>query len=300
MKTVLITGANGFIGQNLTRYLNNDSNYNIYATDIDNLNSSNSVVRCNITDRVEVKDLLDSIKPDVIIHLGGLSNPGIEADLWTEFTNVNVLGTHSLLHFCTNKPRFILASSVVIYGNMMEAAYESHVAKPTSVYAYSKLAAEECLALYSNLNRVSAVAMRMCAVVGDGLTHGALCDFIKRIYNNDETFAILGNAPGSQKPYLHIDDLCLAVKKLIESDVQGPFNICNTDCVSIDEIVDLVMKHTGIYKPKKWLGYNFVGDNNKLLVSNLKALTSLGWRPKLNSYEAIEQTIVELIQQQNL
>ena len=79
---IAITGASGFVGANLVRYL--APSYNVYALtrnkDPWRLNKEFNLIKFDIKDRQSVRDLLTSLKPDVLIHCAAYGGYHFESD----------------------------------------------------------------------------------------------------------------------------------------------------------------------------------------------------------------------------
>lgn len=281
---ILITGCSGFVGRNLIKHMFN-KNHSYYCVNSDT----------DISDRAEIAEVLTDIQPDCIINLAALAVPGVKKELWEKMWKVNVDGVKNLLDFAPHGCKFIQASSITIYGH--DYCNEINPSNPTSIYGASKVAAEALVDAYTNLGLVDGISLRFCAIVGPSLTHGVLKDFIRKI-KTEENLEILGDYPGSIKPYLHVNDVCLAIEAAIDLKGDHPKGIIVTanNSVSIDKIADICMNSLNIKKEKVWLGEskNFAGDNREVIASNREALYYLGWYPKHEiSEDAIRQAIKE-------
>jgi UDP-glucose 4-epimerase len=141
----------------------------------------------------------------------------------------------------------------------------------------------------------SATILRVCATVGPGLTHGIIKDFIRKIKEND-TLEILGGAPGSMKPFLHVSDLVNAVKFSIDKQPNDTFNVCSEDTITCATVAKAVMEGVEQEKPIQFLGEgaNWKGDNRKIHCSAGK-LVARGWdRLYDNAYDSILGAVNEI------
>lgn len=153
MKRVLITGAQGFVGQNLFFALRKFG-YHVQGTaravnDDNSWNPGDLVFLGDIGEGTDWSEVLDSI--DVVIHLAGRAHILRETakDPQSEFRRINVLGTKALTKAVVNAQvrRLIFISSVGVNGNLTRGIPFSEVnrPKPHNAYAVSKLEAEKTL-----------------------------------------------------------------------------------------------------------------------------------------------------------
>ena len=131
--------------------------------------------------------------------------------------------------------------------------------------------------------------MRLAAITGLGSTHGVVHDFIRKLNSESEYLEILGDEPGSTKPFVHLDD-CVEAFLLAGFDYSSntffTANISQIDTISVKDIARVVMENYGIQKPVKWLGAsaNWFGDNPRMEASNLK-MKDVGWKMKYDTSE---------------
>jgi UDP-glucose 4-epimerase len=289
---ILITGGAGFLSSHLIPFLEKKDGVNeIYSIESQNtkfINKYESKVieyYCDISYMPSVVEMFKQFQPDVIIHTAALSTPNIPEVRWTDFSHINICGTHYLAHYAPKGCKFIFLSSIVVHGDSKDQKLE----QPTSLYGVSKLAGEKILNYYDQTGRIKAHSLRCCAMTGSGLTHGVLKDFIVKAQNNDPIFEILGNKPGSIKPYIHVDEVVKCIWTQINHNFGTEIKVSPKDNISIDEIANIVLEKCGKKKEKKWIGKNFVGDNPIILVEQPQYI------PKMNSKEAIEKAIDEIL-----
>jgi nucleoside-diphosphate-sugar epimerase len=285
-QTVLITGTSGFVGKHLTQYLKQYPDlYSVIAP------PSNIL---NLRDQISINKFIKGYKIDGVVHLAAKSSPSMDGDV-EEFLDTNVVGTARLIQALDIGTRFIYASSIVVGGTSHIKYCNNYQHIPTNLYSASKAAAEDIVTAYTNLKKINGLSLRFCATVGEGLTHGCVLDFIKKLHSDNPVISLMGNYPGSKKPYLYIDDVCESIHLgLQEKDVLGSLNITNNDSITIDDIVDTVMSYYGITKEKEWTGINFPGDNPSLEYENYLTKLCLRWEPSLSSKEAILQTLKDI------
>lgn len=220
-----------------------------------------------------VINVLDTHRPNYIFHLG--ANPTVKKEIGCRISDTNILGTHHLLEYCEPGTRFAFASSATVYGDGYGA--EDIAPSPTSVYAATKVASEALVDGYTSLGKISSVIFRLVANVGGLATHGVLVDLYRKLRSDSPELELLGEYPGSKKPYTYVGDTArFIVNTTLDASLAGKVNVMPYDAgyLSIDSIADLLMQTVGIRKPKKWLGEgaNWAGDQKELRVAAEKAL----------------------------
>lgn len=292
MTRILVTGATGFIGHALIARLQRENlqivglsrHASIYPWDMREGPYFQHVF-CDLTCESQVVRVMLQFKPDVVYHLAG--NPIVKegADP-TALTSSNVLPTHTLLAYAPEGCRFVLASSATVYGNILETerCNEWSRLRPNSVYAATKVASEALVEAYTQLGRVRGVSARLVANVGPWPTHGVIHDFVQKLLSPNPVLEVLGEAPGSLKPYCHVSDTVEALVLMglkYPTDSRPVYNIAPEDELTIEQVAELVMQGLRICKPIKWLGAetNWKGDQSVVQVWS-NEIRYLGWMPK--------------------
>lgn len=260
MKNILITGANGFIGGYLTRYLYNFG-YSVERFDRQNWKSIYS-------------NFSRSFKFDVVIHCA--ANPNIREGVNPEnIWDSNVKLTHEILEKLdkSNNPLFINLSSIAVYGKLPENVappneYCSTI--PWSNYGMSKLASEFLVNKYDREEKIRGVNLRLSGICGPHMTHGILTKIINSIRAGKETVDFFGPAPGNEMTYFHVYYLAEIIKEIIQDTVTpNTLNICGENPLTIEEIVKLLSDNKLKIKWKEDPSFindpsTFVSDINRL------------------------------------
>ena len=279
---ILMTGSTGFIGKNLIEALKDKHELHCVSR------NSPFPYSCNLSNSELVKNLLYNIQPKVIIHLAGNPLPKLDENSPTSIIDDNIKTTLNLLHYAPSRCKFIFASSIVIYGSTTYRCGEKASFHPTNIYGVTKIASE-CLTQVYQDNLDCITNLRLCATIGPNMNHGLCFDLLKKINNESPYLELLGDKPGSSKPYIHIKDVIQAIELAIDKDIHGPYNVVPDDELTVEEVANLFLEYFKSKKEIKWLGReaNWKGDNSVLKSSNIK-LKWRGWKPQYaTSREAI-------------
>jgi len=310
---ILVTGVNGFLGSHILRRLRQEdrdmdivgvsrqSYKHIWDVTLDGDHTQRyQEVYCDLECETMVAALLLRFKPDVIFHIA--ANPLVKEDERApcKVSHTNVLATHHLLAYAPQGCRFVYCSSATVYGASLPTFQkweEGDDTIPNSVYGATKLASEIFVNTLYEQGRVSSLIFRPVANVGAHATHGVVLDLVRKLKSDSPTLELLGESPGSIKPYNHAIDTAEAFVKLgLNTNFTGVFNISADDEISVEDLAKTLMDATGIRKPITWAGKSSVwrGDQPVVRVCN-KWLKANGWTPKYpTSKEAVFQAGREL------
>lgn len=270
MKKILVTGVNGFTGQYVSKELQRRG-YQVIG--LVYTNPLDDQVACDLTDKTAVKQCLELVKPDGIIHLAALSFVG-HVDQ-KAFYDVNVFGclniVESLVDLGLNKTKVIVASSANIYGNPDVARInEQQQPSPVNHYAMSKLAMEHMVKLW--FPKLPIIITRPFNYTGVGQMSNFLIPKIVSHFKDNKTTIELGNIDVS-RDFSDVRDIAKSYVDLLESDVRSEvFNLCSGNVHSLSSIIEKMEEIAG-YKIDVQVNPDFVraneikvlgGDNGKL------------------------------------
>ncbi len=317
MTKVVVTGGAGFIGSNLVDYLVNKGHEVII---VDNLSSGKAEFIEQAIKSGKAKLVMADLKdPDgswvnsfkdveIVYHFA--ANPEVRTSVTDPRThfNENVLVTFNVLEACRKHsvPVLVFASSSTVYGDAKKfpTPEDYFPMEPISMYGAAKLASENLIVTYSILYGIKSVILRFANIVGPRQSHGVIVDFIRKLRNNPRELEILGDGT-QRKSYLHVSDLLEGIEYTLQhirktSKSYDIFNLGNEDWITVVEIADLVVEEMGlkdvkyVFKPATPDGRGWVGDV-KFMLLDIAKISSLGWRPRLSSKEALRATIRSLL-----
>lgn len=311
---ILVTGGAGFIGSHLVDRLCKMGKDvivfdNLSSGTIENVRKwlGTPGFRFIRDDLLSLEEIVKSINGcDTVFHLAanpevrvGSENPQIHYEQ-------NVLTTFNLLEAIRKVgvvKTLVFTSSSTVYGDAETIPTPEDYAplKPLSTYGASKLAAEALISAYANTYGFKAIIYRLANIVGLRSQHGVIYDFIKKLRENPKRLEILGD--GTQmKSYLHVEDCVDAILIGLEASNErvSIFNVGSEDQIVVREIADIVCAKMGL----KNVQYVFTGGVDggrgwkgdvKVMLLNIERLKSLGWKPKLNSRQAVERAVLEIL-----
>jgi len=230
---VLVTGAAGFIGFQLSRRLLKDG---IKVTGLDNLNPYYDVqlkkdrldkisshdnftfANLDLVDRKGLEDLFDSNNFDVVVNLA--AQAGVRYSLTNPhaYVDSNLVGFVNILECCRHHKvkHLVFASSSSVYGANTDMPFSIHhnVDHPVSLYAATKKANELMAHTYSHLYGLCCTGLRFFTVYGPwGRPDMALFLFTKAITDGKPIKVF--NHGNMQRDFTYIDDIIEGVVRVM-------------------------------------------------------------------------------------
>lgn len=225
-----ITGASGFVGQNLIKYLSS-STHQIYPINRDNLQTLN----------------LNLQSGSVIVHLAGKAHDLRKAPVEQEYYDVNLLLTKKLFdHFLHSEAKiFIFISSVKAAADKVvnHKLDENHECSPQTHYGKSKLLAEQYI-----LSKVMPAGkhfyiLRPCMIHGP-LNKGNL-NLLFNVVRSGIPYPLA--AFYNKRSFLSIENLCFVILELINQKtiVSGIYNVSDDETLSTNDVIRIFASTLG-------------------------------------------------------
>lgn len=305
---VLVTGANGFVGQYLVSKLLSNGHIVIAAVRAD----SSIKVRCrnihitriNLLDINNLTSIINRYSPDAIIHLAAMSNIPDSWDYPVETIQTNVIGTMNLLEVVsTTKPyiKIITVGSGEEYGktaNDIKCLVEDDPCQPQNPYAISKFTISQLGGILAKKRNLQLIHVRPFNHFGPGQS--------RRFVVSDFSYQIMKIEKGLSSPYIKVGnienkrdftdvrDIVNAYYELLISPVlPGIYNICTGKSISVNRILDILMDistHKGI---------KIIQDDTKRRTnditdyygSNIKLKNTISWKPQFSIESSLKETL---------
>ncbi len=303
-RSVLVTGAAGYLGSLLVDDLASSPGEltTIVATDVRQPpRPADGVTYLEIDVRDPgLTDVLGRYGIEVVVHLAAIVNPGRKADRALEYS-VDVEGTRNVLESCLEAGvrKIVVSSSGAAYGyhaDNPEWIDEEDPLRgnPSFAYADHKRLVEEMLARWrADHPELAQLIFRPGTILGAGTRNQITDLFDRRV--------ILG-VRGSASPFVFIwdADVVACLRRGIETDVTGIYNLAGDGAVSLREIASMLSKPyvpvpasllRGALQVMKLLGVTQYGPEQvdflryRPVLSNRRLVEEFGYTPRMTSVE---------------
>lgn len=306
MRRVLITGITGFAGSHLAERLVERGD-EVHGLAVEppphpNLASVAGRVRIHsgdVLDADAVREVVRSVRPDVVHHLAGQAVPTNAAADPLGAVRINVIGTAIVAAAVRELAavHLVVASSADVYGIPGGAATNEAVpVHPTNVYAATKVAAEAILRALASSARVT--ILRPCNQIGPRL-HPRLVasEFAKRIAEAEAGLAEPVIHHGQLEPrreFLDVRDMAAAydAAAAIDDAELGVYNVGSGTAVPIAELLSILQGLARI-PMRAQLDPERVrpGVPDVLLLDSTRFRERTGWRPAIPLERSLSDTL---------
>ncbi|MGM0589750.1 MAG: NAD-dependent epimerase [Bacteroidota bacterium] len=284
-KTILVTGAAGFIGYHLAQRLHQEGHHVIgidnindyYSTSlkqdrIDTLAQASRVQfrQMDLGDDEAIEALFEEYPFEVVINLAAQAGVRYSLKNPKAYTNSNLVGFANILEACRHHEikHLLYASSSSVYGSNQKQPFSEHhsTQHPQSLYAATKKSNEMLAHSYAHLFGLPVTGLRFFTVYGPwGRPDMAYYKFAKMMMN--EQPLPLYNGGDMYRDFTYIDDIVEAIVRLLDYQPQGDaqweadnahpdpatsaapyriFNIGRNQPVHLLKMVDLLEEYLGV------------------------------------------------------
>jgi GDP-4-dehydro-6-deoxy-D-mannose reductase len=300
--TILVTGANGFVGQHLIRELTSHDHtvlaLGLSATSPFEDQTHVSYLSFDLTDAEAAKSL-DFNGIDGVIHLAGLAavGPSFSAPMQYVQTNVGIeinLFEAALAQKAT--PRFLIISSGSLYDSKAKLPLnESSSVLPNSPYAVSKLA-QEYMALYYGERGFPCIIARPFNHIGPGQGSGFIApDLAQEIIaceRGEKDTLLVGNLD-AQRDYTDVRDIVRAYRLLIESGTAGQsYALCSGTPTSGQQLLQGLLAHSSATPSVEQDSRKMRPADSPIIYGDHAKLTrDTGWQPEIPLETTLADTL---------
>lgn len=236
-KTVLVTGAAGFIGSNLVKRLFKDIN-NIKVIGIDSITDYYDVnikyerlkeiealgcdwqfYQTSIADRTSLENIFTENKISVVVNLAAQAGVRYSITNPDAYIESNLIGFYNILEACRHHEveHLVYASSSSVYGSNKKVPYstDDKVDNPVSLYAATKKSNELMAHAYSKLYNIPSTGLRFFTVYGPaGRPDMAYFSFTNKL-REGKTIQIF-NYGNCKRDFTYVDDIVEGVVRVMQ------------------------------------------------------------------------------------
>ena len=236
-KTILVTGAAGFIGSNLVKRLLNDFEpikvigidsitdyYDVNLKyerlkEIESLSKDWIFIKGSIADKIQIDKIFKENKIDVVVNLAAQAGVRYSITNPDSYIESNLIGFYNILEACRHHPveHLVYASSSSVYGNNEKIPYstDDKVDNPISLYAATKKSNELMAHAYSKLYNIPSTGLRFFTVYGPaGRPDMAYFGFTDKLVKGDSIKIF--NYGNCKRDFTFVDDIVEGVVRVMQ------------------------------------------------------------------------------------
>jgi len=310
-RTALVTGAEGFIGSHLVRFLQS-KRWNVVGTYLSS--RSDSIPRlpnlwfehCDLRNGQRVEQIFRQYEPTHVFHLGAQSLPTVSWEDPVGTFESNIMGSLHLFEAIRHQrrmPTVVSACSSAEYGHVPAKAIpvtEEQQLHPLHPYGISKVCLDLLAREYFLDYGVPAVNIRLFNTTGPGKTNDAPSDFVRQMVRIKKGLQPPIVNVGNLKPRRAFLDVSDTVRGFYLAAINGKrgeaYNLCATETHEIGNMLKTAIRLSGveaeIREAKELIR---VSDEKVIFGSTEKIRKDTGWKPVMT----LEQTLTAMLEHWN-
>lgn len=297
MKSLLVTGASGFVGgwfRRLGKTILDQHGLDLRAPPDD----------FDLLDARQVDDQLRRHRPDAVIHLAGQSNVALSFQDPEATLRVNLLGTLKLLEGLKRAglaPTFLFVSSGDVYGLVEEGAppiTEDRPPRPRNPYAVSKAAAEMLCMQWATSEGLPVMVARPFNHVGAGQSDAFVLPSLARqvaaIRAGRQAASIRVGDIDVSRDFLHVSDVVSAYLAILCRGVAGEtYNVASGSSAFVRDLLTRLLELSGVSAQVQRDPSRYRPAEQRTVKASNDKLSALGWRPRRSLDEALSEVLEE-------
>lgn len=309
---ILVTGSNGFVGSHLLDNLSKNNENKIYGLvkvnarmrNVKHLLNKVDFVEGDLTDPLSINNLIKSVKPDLIYHLGALSWVSPSWNMPSVYFNVNAIGTINLFESIRSagiNPKILVTCTPEEFGDVKKENLpitEQTILFPVNHYAASKVAQEAVCQSYFASYKMRIVRCRAFNHEGPRRDkNGAIASFsyqIARIEEGIQNNTIEVGNLNAKRNFTHVVDMVRAYILAMEKGKEGELYLISSNMeFTIKEVLEKLIN----LSTNKKINYKVVSSRvrptelNNLIADCSKFTSLTNWKCKKTMDEILIDTL---------
>jgi len=301
--TALVTGAEGFIGSHMVKFLQ-AKGWNVVGTHLTEATSSFprlpnlQFAQCDLRNGQRVTQVVGRYQPTHIFHFGAQSLPTLSWSNPVETFESNIMGSLYLfeaVRHTKRRPVIVSACSSAEYGNVPASAIpvvEDQPLRPLHPYGISKVSLDLLGRQYFLDYDIPAVNIRLFNTTGPGKMNDAPSDFVRQLVRIKKGLQAPVVEVGNLKPRRAFLDVNDTVSGFYLAGMKGKpgeaYNLCATRTYPMHEVLRIAIRLAGVRAKVQPVSRLMRPSDERIIFGSTRKLRKdTGWRPA----NSIEQTL---------